>query len=201
MLSNCAFRAQLALPGQRMLFDYWQDISEDRAMPVRAHFDPLKFPHLLPDLGLIDLREEFYRGISGSRARGCGTSISEKLQGYASRRYSQELALRHGERFIRALRQRPCVLRACCRLEKRKAIMWSFNGCVCPSRTMVRESSAFFAMTYAMAACCTRRSVFLVQKPLLSSRGRAGGGLARDCPRVGLTRSQGGRARCRPPCD
>jgi hypothetical protein len=72
MLSNCAFRAQLALPGQRMLFDYWQDIAGDRAMPVRADFDPLKFPHLLPDLGLIDLREGFDRGhfrLAGTRLR------------------------------------------------------------------------------------------------------------------------------------
>ena len=72
MLSNCAFRAQLALPGQRVLFDYWQDIAGDRAMPVRADFDPLKFPHLLPDLGLIDLREGFDRGhfrLAGTRLR------------------------------------------------------------------------------------------------------------------------------------
>jgi hypothetical protein len=50
MLSNCAFRAQLALLGQRVLFDYWQDIAGDRAMPARADSDPLKFPHLLPHL-------------------------------------------------------------------------------------------------------------------------------------------------------
>ena len=50
MLSDCAFRAQLALLGRRVLFDYWQDIAGDRAMPARADSDPLKFPHLLPHL-------------------------------------------------------------------------------------------------------------------------------------------------------
>ncbi|ODR98394.1 hypothetical protein AUC68_08095 [Methyloceanibacter methanicus] len=72
MLSDCAFRAQLALPEQRVLFAYWHEIADGRAMPARADFDPLKFPHLLPHLGLIDLREGFDRGyyrLAGTRLR------------------------------------------------------------------------------------------------------------------------------------
>ena len=72
MLSDCAFRAQLALPGQRLLFDYWHEIAGNRAMPARADFDPLKVPRLLPHLGLIDLRDGFDHGhfrLAGTRLR------------------------------------------------------------------------------------------------------------------------------------
>lgn len=72
MLSDCAFRAQLALPEQRVLLDYWSDIARGRPMPARADFDPLKFPELLPNLGLIDLRDGFERShfrLAGTRLR------------------------------------------------------------------------------------------------------------------------------------
>ncbi len=72
MLSDCAFRAQLALPGQRELFDYWFEIAGAKTIPSRADFDPLRVPHLLPHLGLIDLRDGFDRGLfrlAGTRLR------------------------------------------------------------------------------------------------------------------------------------
>lgn len=72
MLSDCAFRVQLVLPEQRVLFDYWHEIADGRAIPARADFDPLKLPHLLPHLGLIDLRDGFDRGhfrLAGTRLR------------------------------------------------------------------------------------------------------------------------------------
>lgn len=72
MLSDCAFRAQLALPGQRELFDYWHEIAGEQTVPSRADFDPLKVPHLLPHLGLIDLRDGFDQGqfrLAGTRLR------------------------------------------------------------------------------------------------------------------------------------
>ncbi|MEM7399871.1 MAG: PAS domain-containing protein [Pseudomonadota bacterium] len=72
MLSDCAFRAQLVLPEQRLLFNYWLDIAQGRAMPARADFDPLKVPHLLPHLAVIDLRDGFDRGrfrLAGTRLR------------------------------------------------------------------------------------------------------------------------------------
>lgn len=90
MLSDCAFRAQLALPEQRVLFDYWQDIAGDRAMPARVDFDPLKVPNLLPYLGLIDLRGGLDRGyfcLAGTRLRDVygreitGLSLSEVFSG------------------------------------------------------------------------------------------------------------------------
>lgn len=72
MLSDCAFRAQLASRGQRQLFDYWLQAAGDRAMPARADLDPLKVPRLLPNLGLIDLRQGLDAGLfrlAGTRLR------------------------------------------------------------------------------------------------------------------------------------
>lgn len=72
MLSDCAFRAQLVLPEQRVLFDYWCGIARGRAMPARADFDPLKFPDLLPHFAVIDLRDGFERShfrLAGTRLR------------------------------------------------------------------------------------------------------------------------------------
>lgn len=63
MLSDGAFRDQLATRGQRELFDYWLQSAGDRLMPARADFDPLKVPRLLPHLALIDLRAGFDEGL------------------------------------------------------------------------------------------------------------------------------------------
>ena len=73
MLSDCAFRAQLAIPGQRDLFDYWLRSAGARSMPARGDLDPLKVPQLLPHLGLIDLRQGFDQGLF----RLAGTSLRD----------------------------------------------------------------------------------------------------------------------------
>lgn len=91
MLSDCAFRAQLALCGQRELFDYWLEIAGNRALPARADFNPIKVPHLLPHLGLIDLRDGFDKGLfrlAGTRLRDVygreitGLRMSEVFSGH-----------------------------------------------------------------------------------------------------------------------
>lgn len=72
MLPDCAFRAQLEVRGQRELFDYWLHAAGERSMPARADLDPLKVPRLLPNLGLIDLRQGFDQGLfrlAGTRLR------------------------------------------------------------------------------------------------------------------------------------
>jgi hypothetical protein len=85
MLSDCAFRAQLAIEGQRDLFDYWLHSAGKRLIPARADLDPLKVPRLLPYLGLIDLREGFDRGLfrlAGTRLRDIyGKEITGKRLG------------------------------------------------------------------------------------------------------------------------
>jgi len=90
MLSDCAFRAQLAFPGQRDLFDYWLRSAGVRSMPARADLDPLKVPRLLPHLGLIDLRQGLDQGLfrlAGTRLRDVygkeitGRRLSEVFSG------------------------------------------------------------------------------------------------------------------------
>lgn len=90
MLSDGAFRAQLAIKGQRDLFDYWLQSAGARAMPARSDFDPLKVPRLLPHLGLIDLRQGLDQGLfrlAGTRLRDIygreitGRRLSEVFSG------------------------------------------------------------------------------------------------------------------------
>jgi hypothetical protein len=73
MPSGRAFRAQLVLSGQRELFDYWIRSAGARPMPARADLDPLKVPKLLPNLGLIDVRE----GTDRARFKLAGTRLHE----------------------------------------------------------------------------------------------------------------------------
>ncbi len=73
MLSGRALRAQLVTSGQREIFDYWIRTAGARKMPARSDLDPLKLPHLLPHLGLIDLRE----GVSRARYRLAGTGLHD----------------------------------------------------------------------------------------------------------------------------
>ena len=53
--SNMAFRAQLAIPEQRQLYDYWLQRSAGRAMPSRAVLSPADFPSLLASISLMDV--------------------------------------------------------------------------------------------------------------------------------------------------
>ncbi len=73
MLSGRALRAQLVTSGQREVFDYWIRTAGARKMPARSDLDPLKLPHLLPHIGLIDLRE----GVERARYRLAGTRLHD----------------------------------------------------------------------------------------------------------------------------
>lgn len=73
MPSGRAFRAQLVISGQRELFDYWIRSAGARPMPARSDLDPLKVSGLLPNLGLIDVRE----GVDRARFRLAGTRLHE----------------------------------------------------------------------------------------------------------------------------
>ena len=50
-----AFRAQLAVPEQQKLYDYWLHRAAGRAMPTRADLSPSDFPTLLPSISLMDI--------------------------------------------------------------------------------------------------------------------------------------------------
>ena len=72
MMSGRAFRAQLVMQAERELFYYWLRSAGARRMPARSDLDPLKVPRLLPNLGLIDVREGIERAtfrLAGMRLR------------------------------------------------------------------------------------------------------------------------------------
>ncbi len=53
-----AFQAQLLLPQQRELFDYWQSRKQGGAAPSRDDISPADIPHLLPNVSLLELLPE-----------------------------------------------------------------------------------------------------------------------------------------------
>lgn len=71
--SEFAFRAQLVVPEQRQLYDYWVGRSEGRSMPARRDIAPSDFPQLLPLISLIDVEPEPQR----FRVRLAGTRLRE----------------------------------------------------------------------------------------------------------------------------
>jgi hypothetical protein len=67
-----ALRAQLVVPEQRQLFDYWVEKAAGREMPDRIDISPSHFPRLLPYVSLIDVEapEGPYRvRLAGTRLR------------------------------------------------------------------------------------------------------------------------------------
>jgi hypothetical protein len=68
-----AFRAQLVVPEQRQLYDYWLQKAGSRKMPTRADISPAAIPRLLPGLSLVDVNSE----IPKSRVRLAGTRLRE----------------------------------------------------------------------------------------------------------------------------
>ncbi len=60
-----------AAPKIRELFDYWQKIHPEAGLPGRQHFDPLDIPQLLPNIWMIDVKQEPLR----FRFRLVGTEI------------------------------------------------------------------------------------------------------------------------------
>lgn len=70
---NIAFRAQLVLPEQRQIYDYWISCCGAKAMPQRCDISPAAIPRLLPYLSLIDIDGELPR----SRVRLAGTRLRD----------------------------------------------------------------------------------------------------------------------------
>ncbi len=68
-----AFRAQLVVPEQCQLFDYWLELAGQNALPSRADFSPQRLPRLLPGISLVDVADD----ISQSRIRLAGTRLRE----------------------------------------------------------------------------------------------------------------------------
>ena len=70
---NIAFRAQLVVPEQRQLYDYWLDCAAGNQMPERGDICPAQIPRLLPYLSLIDVEPDLPR----SRVRLAGTRLRD----------------------------------------------------------------------------------------------------------------------------
>ena len=68
-----AFRAQLVVPEQRQLYDYWLDKACGRKMPTRADIQPTQIPRILPAISLVDIDQE----LGKSRIRLAGTRLRE----------------------------------------------------------------------------------------------------------------------------
>lgn len=66
-----AFRAQLVVPAQRELFDYWVSCSADGGIPDRKVFTPVAIPQLLPYVSLIDVDDSgrFHVRLAGTQLR------------------------------------------------------------------------------------------------------------------------------------
>ncbi len=70
---NIAFRAQLVVPEQRQLYDYWLSRSNGGSLPSRADINPSHIPRLLPFITLIDIADD----LETSRIRLAGTRLRD----------------------------------------------------------------------------------------------------------------------------
>lgn len=67
------FRAQLAIPEQQMLYDYWLSRHGSEGLPCRADINPCHIGRLLPGISLIDVAEN----LAQSRVRLAGTRLRD----------------------------------------------------------------------------------------------------------------------------
>jgi len=72
--TDLAFRAQLVIPEQRQLFDYWRSKCGGRRMASRADIAPAEIKRLLPYVTLIDIVAEAKPRF---RVRLAGTQLRE----------------------------------------------------------------------------------------------------------------------------
>jgi hypothetical protein len=68
-----AFRAQLIVPEQRQLYDYWLEVAGANAMPCRADISPSRLPRLLPGISLVDVAAD----MDQCRVRLAGTRLRD----------------------------------------------------------------------------------------------------------------------------
>lgn len=73
MPSGVNFRAQLPIPEQWKLFDYWLERCGARTMPSREDIVPAEIASLLPGLGLVDVD----CGFGASVVRLAGTALRD----------------------------------------------------------------------------------------------------------------------------
>jgi hypothetical protein len=72
------FRAQLVVPEQQQLFDYWLACCDGALYPRRQSISPVRMPLLLPYVSLIDV-EPAAVSASGWLAPPCAMCLTAKL--------------------------------------------------------------------------------------------------------------------------
>jgi hypothetical protein len=68
-----AFRAQLVVPEQRQLYDYWLAKANGKTCPARQDIHPTDIPRILPGISLVDVSQP----LGKSRVRLAGTKLRE----------------------------------------------------------------------------------------------------------------------------
>jgi hypothetical protein len=68
-----AFRAQLIVPEQRQLYDYWLEMAGTNAIPGRADINPSRVPRLLPGISLVEVHHD----LDMCRVRLAGTRLRD----------------------------------------------------------------------------------------------------------------------------
>jgi len=71
--TELAFEAQLVIPEQRQIFDYWMSLNKEGRLPSRRDINPCDFPRLLPLISLVDVDSVHKR----FRVRLAGTQLRE----------------------------------------------------------------------------------------------------------------------------
>ena len=70
---NIAFKAQLVVPEQRQLYDYWIGCAAGKVLPSRADINPAHIPRLLPYISLVEIDATLDR----SKVRLAGTRLRD----------------------------------------------------------------------------------------------------------------------------
>lgn len=94
------FRDTISSKRLQRLFDYWDRIRGERAMPSRVDIDPADIPDLLPYVALFDVEWEPL----ALRYRLVGTAVVTSREGMTPRdptgRYIHDLSYRLGVEFV-----------------------------------------------------------------------------------------------------
>jgi hypothetical protein len=85
--SGLAFRAQLVIPEQLEIYDYWCRCAGGRTMPTREDINPRDIPRLLPFVSLIEIERRPTR----YRIRLAGTRLYDVYNGEITGKYVDEL--------------------------------------------------------------------------------------------------------------
>lgn len=99
--SERAFRAQLVIPEQRQIYDYWRAHCDGERLPSRADIQPADIPPLLPAISLVDVEAD-----GRFRVRLAGTRLREVYECELTGLYLDELGLGSKEAYWKSAYQR-----------------------------------------------------------------------------------------------